>query len=101
MSSDDLREIFSYRETCISDTHDSLQCKRCCHVDSSTQEEIPIQRTKKSAQVGFPSEDQIRLWGHHTEKEDIIDDILKKCDRNDNISFIFELRVPPMDITTT
>jgi len=86
MSSDDLREIFSYRGSCVSDTHDSLCCKRCKSKDDA----------KGHEQVGNPSEDQIALWGHHRHKADIIDDVLRDSDQNNNISFVFELRVPPM-----
>ncbi len=53
----------------------------------------------RSAQVGFPSEDQIALWAHHAQKTTIIDDVLRDCDRNNYVSFVFELRVPPMVVT--
>ena len=111
MSRDDLREIFTYRETCISDTHDSLSCKRCNglntdgdkvkneNMDENEEHNKTVseaEELKRCAQVGFPSEDQISLWGHHTRKEHIIDNILKDSDQNNHISFVFELRVPPM-----
>ena len=197
MASDDLREIFTYRDTCISDTHDTLGCKRCRYIaadgvrpsheaecvssdddegdsddssdcsdtssdsDESSGEESDgsdgVQKKKKkkkqpkkvtkkkknkpskkpkkkraaaseqedtdgttsdggggggggggtavadprtqvqrSGQIGNPSEDQIALWAHHAQKDTILDDVLRGSDRNNNISFVFELRVPPM-----
>ncbi len=187
MSSDELREIFTFRDACISDTHDSLLCTRCRHIASDgggrpahevdlaqsdedddsdleaaeaeeeaeeEEEEVvveevvdveasgdgdgsskskkkkttkpkekekekkqkkkkkkkvkaeapaavsatgdPLTQLQRSAQVGNPSEDQIALWAHHAQKSSIIDDVLRDCDVDNNISFVFELRVPPM-----
>ena len=164
MSSDDLREIFTYQDRCISDTHDTLNCKRCRHVlsdgarpahepevvrldvdedndsdsdsdshsepslvvDDGTEEKHTSNRKKgtkvaskevtnnrttdesvesrgssltqiqRSRQIGNPSEDQIALWGHHAQLDTVIDDVLRGSDRSGNISFVFELRVPPM-----
>lgn len=183
MASDDLREIFTFRDDCISDTHDTLNCRRCRYIpsdgvrpshepeseedsddssdssddsdsdDSDDSDESVDSQTKKqkkqktttkkrkkkkkkqkrrkgtsdasadggggggagdggggggdgegeqltqlqrSAQVGNPSEDEIALWAHHAQKDTILDDVLRNSDRNNNISFVFELRVPPM-----
>ena len=56
----------------------------------------PMTQLQRSAQVGNPSEDEIALWAHHAQKDTIIDDVLRDSDCNSNISFVFELRVPPM-----
>ncbi|PSC67651.1 DNA repair and recombination RAD54 [Micractinium conductrix] len=94
MSVDELRDLFTFEPDTLSSTYDSMAAAAsgadppfiptCVH----KREDIPLHRK----QVGKPGEEQLRLWGHHTDTATVPDQVMQRIG-NDHVTFVFSLEV--------
>ncbi|CAM6077058.1 unnamed protein product [Sphagnum tenellum] len=113
LSTEDLRDLFTLHENIRSDTHDSLNCKRCetsnlsgsenTSTDCEVNDTEDIGQFAKVAgcldrlmpwqkQVGTPSEEDLSNWAHHTDAAAIPDAIFQAA-AGTQVSFAFTCQI--------
>ncbi|XP_027105933.1 protein CHROMATIN REMODELING 25 [Coffea arabica] len=117
LSTEDLRDLFTFHENVRSEIHEKMSCNRCqnyvMQVDAkletsygspssqSDEEDIGgfasvsgcLHRLKSSEkQVGTPKEEDLANWGHHLFPQSIPDTILQSS-AGDEVSFVFSNQV--------
>lgn len=110
LSTEDLRDLFTFHENVRSEIHEKMNCNRCqnyeMQVDASPssqsdEEDIGgfasvsgcLHKLKSSEkQVGMPKEEDLANWGHHLFPQSIPDTILQSS-AGDEISFVFTNQV--------
>lgn len=113
LSTEDLRDLFTFHENIMSEIHEKMQCSRCqtfdgprstdaqsTITDSQSDEETSdiggfaeiadcLKNLKRSEkQVGSPLEDDLGSWGHHFFPTSVPDAILQ-ASAGDEVSFVF------------
>eukprot|EP00959_Pyramimonas_sp_CCMP1952_P084999 1777330-Pyramimonas_sp.AAC.1 len=68
LSTSELRKLFIYNDATASDCHDGLKCASCA---SGGEEQ---------KQTGKPSEEDLKLMGHHTSVDTVMDQVMKVCE---------------------
>eukprot|EP00898_Chlorokybus_atmophyticus_P001537 jgi/Chlat1/2384/Chrsp17S02818 len=121
LSTEELRKLFDFRDTISvcnaqpsfkqqvarSDTHDTLNCRRC-KPSNATDEEgaaevidiggfaetaIPCrQRQPCELQVGTPAEEDLKDWAHHAEAATVPDSITQRIG-DEHIGFVFTCQI--------
>ncbi|KAE9612789.1 hypothetical protein Lal_00027488 [Lupinus albus] len=122
LSTEDLRDLFTFHESIKSEIHEKMRCKRCPTYDGteSTDEKYAasqstimncepdeetcdiggfagiagcLEKLKRSEkQVGSPLEEDLGSWGHHFFPTSVPDAILQ-ASAGDEVSFIFTNQV--------
>ncbi|CAJ1924287.1 unnamed protein product [Sphenostylis stenocarpa] len=116
LSTEDLRDLFTFHENIKSDIHEKMQCNRCqthggprstdaqLTSDSEPGEETSdiggfaeiagcLQNLKRSEkQVGSPLEEDLGSWGHHFFPISVPDAILQ-ASAGDEVTFVFTNQV--------
>ncbi|XP_061354468.1 protein CHROMATIN REMODELING 25 isoform X2 [Gastrolobium bilobum] len=121
LSTEDLRNLFTFNENVKSEIHEKMQCARCQTYDGpqSTDEKYVAQSTKiysesdeetsdiggfaeiagclenlktSEKQVGTPLEEDLGSWGHHFFPTSVPDAILR-ASAGDEVTFVFTNQV--------
>ncbi|KAJ7001101.1 protein CHROMATIN REMODELING 25 [Populus alba x Populus x berolinensis] len=120
LSTEDLRDLFTFQENVRSEIHEKMNCARCLSsdgelegigdVDESTYENcMPNQEVfdiggfaaiagcldklkSSEKQVGTPLEEDLGSWGHHFHSTSVPDTILQ-ASAGDEVSFVFTNQV--------
>ncbi|KAK7308778.1 hypothetical protein RJT34_05004 [Clitoria ternatea] len=113
LSTEDLRDLFTFHENIKSEIHEKMRCRRCHKydgsestdaqstiIDSESDEETSdiggfaeiagcLQNLKRSEkQVGTPLEEDLGSWGHHFSPTSVPDTILQ-ASAGDEVTFVF------------
>ncbi|XP_027912240.1 protein CHROMATIN REMODELING 25 [Vigna unguiculata] len=116
LSTEDLRDLFTFHENIKSEIHEKMQCSRCethggpqstdaqSTADNESGEETSdiggfaeiagcLQNLKRSEmQVGSPLEEDLGSWGHHFLPNSVPDAILQ-ASAGDEVTFVFTNQV--------
>ncbi|RDY04883.1 Protein CHROMATIN REMODELING 25, partial [Mucuna pruriens] len=117
LSTEDLRDLFTFHENIKSEIHEKMRCSRCqtfdgpgsndaqsTITDSESDEETSdiggfaeiagcLQNLKRSEkQVGSPLEEDLGSWGHHFSPTSVPDAILQ-ASAGDEVTFVFTNQV--------
>ncbi|KAG8072506.1 hypothetical protein GUJ93_ZPchr0006g44886 [Zizania palustris] len=116
LSTEDLRDLFTFHDQVRSEIHENLKCNRCNKdgyvvldgndLDSAATEQkdyIDIggfweisgcveKMNSSNQQIGRPSEEDLGSWGHHSDPSTVPDTILQ-CSAGDEVSFVFTNQV--------
>nr|GMD90405.1 protein CHROMATIN REMODELING 25 [Ipomoea batatas] len=117
LSTEDLRDLFTFHDSVRSEIHEKISCNRCqeyevtlddtCEAkstdeqDKSNQEDIGgfaslagcLNKLKSSEkQIGTPKEEDLANWGHHFFPTSVPDTIFQAA-AGDEVSFVFTCQV--------
>ncbi|CAL4967142.1 unnamed protein product [Urochloa decumbens] len=122
LSTEDLRDLFTFHEQVRSEIHENLKCTRCnkdgnsllgghgfdlAATDKSSMQGVQdyidiggfgeisgcLQKMRSCHhQIGRPSEEDLGSWGHHCDPSTVPDTILQ-CSAGDEVSFVFTNQV--------
>ncbi|XP_051135736.1 protein CHROMATIN REMODELING 25 isoform X2 [Andrographis paniculata] len=112
LSTEDLRDLFTFRESASSEIHEKMCCNRCDQQGSNdTSECESVQPNEETdiggfaaisgcfdnlkpheKQVGSPKEEDLPLWGHHHSPSSVPDSIFQSSAGNE-VSFVFTNQV--------
>ncbi|CAM8994178.1 unnamed protein product [Rhodiola kirilowii] len=106
LSTEDLRDLFTFHENARSEIHEKMNCSRCQRNDDEPEVEVASELelsdiggfaslagcfhnlSSSEKQVGTPLEEDLGSWGHHFFPTSVPDPILQ-ASAGDEVSFVF------------
>ncbi|PKI55553.1 hypothetical protein CRG98_024053 [Punica granatum] len=101
LSTEDLRDLFTFHENARSEIHEKMNCLRCQNTDDTENWDIGsfaeiagcFHKLKSSEkQVGIPKEEDLGSWGHHFSAT-TVPDIIFQASAGEEVTFVFTNQV--------